>query len=146
MNGKSVYRQVALLAFFALAAVAALLWSNRADPPANDTAVGTPQIPASVLAVAGPDTILNRAVEMTPPVTALAALEQAAAVDSLPLGIREYEFGRLVVSIGGVTAGSEGDWTYTINDEHMPVGAGACMLQAGDRLVFRFGEASPDSL
>jgi hypothetical protein len=146
MNGKSVYRQVALLATFALAAAAVLLWSNRADPPAGERAAKTPPIAVSVTAVAGPDTILHRAVEATPPVTALAALEQAAAADSLSLGIREYDFGRLVVSIGGVTAGPDGDWTYTINDDHMPVGAGACLLQAGDRLVFRFGQAATDSL
>jgi hypothetical protein len=146
MNGKSVYRQVALLATFALAAAAVLLWSNRARPPAGDGAGTASPIAVTVTAAAGPDTILHRAVQLTPPVTALTALEQAAAADSLSLGIREYDFGRLVVSIGGVTAGPDGDWTYTVNDHHMPVGAGACMLQAGDRIVFRFGQAAADSL
>ena len=146
MNGKSVYRQVLLLAAFVLAAVVALIWSNRGDQSAGQSASDAPDVTAMVQAVAGVDTILSRTVDLSGPVTALAALEQAAARDSLPLGIREYDFGRLVVSIGGVTAGPQGDWTYTVNDEFQSVGAGTCLLQDGDCLTFLFGPPSPDSL
>ena len=146
MNGKPVYRQVALLAVIALAAVAVLIWSNRDERPPGGPAVEAPSIVVSVRAIVSTDTVLDRTVEGPSPVTALEALELAAAADSLPLGVREYDFGRLVVSIGGVTAGPEGDWTYTVNDDYMPVGAGACSLVTGDRLVFRFGPAPSDSL
>ena len=70
----------------------------------------------------------------------------AAARDQIPIGLRDYDFGKLVVSIGGVTSGSGEYWTYRLNGEFVPVAAGACMLADGDTLEFRFGDAPIDSL
>jgi hypothetical protein len=92
------------------------------------------------------DTVLHQSLQTSGPLSALSALEQVAGKAKLPVGIRKYDFGRLVVSIGGHTAGADGDWNYRVNDTLMPVAAEACQLKTGDRLVFRFGKAESDTL
>ena len=58
------------------------------------------------------------------------------------MATRTYDFGRLVVSIGGVTAGEGGDWTYTVNGEAIEVdtlseiaGALAWLINDGSNAV-----------
>ena len=106
---------------------------------------GPPGLSLQVSVISGLDTLLHRSLTVAGPVSALGALEQAAAADSTPVGIRQYDFGKLVVSIGGITAGSDGDWTYRVNDSLVPVAAEACQLGQGDRLEFRFGKAPDDA-
>jgi hypothetical protein len=36
------------------------------------------------------------------------------------------------------------NWQYSVNDEYADVGPGAKVLKAGDRVVWRFAEASPN--
>lgn len=134
------------MAILVAVAVAALIWSGRqadVDAPVTE---GLAPLRVQVMARTDLDTILQVDVEHAPPVTALAALEAAARQDSLPLGIKEYAFGKLVFSIGGRTAGDDGHWTYTVNGDMVPTAADACQLADGDRLEFRFGVAPEDSL
>jgi hypothetical protein len=146
MNGKAVSRQLALMVILVVVAIAALIWSGRKSDVEEPVAEGAAPIRVHVMVRTDLDTILNVDMEEPPPVSALAALEAAARSDSLPLGIKEYDFGKLVFSIGGRTAGDDGDWTYKVNGEFMPVAADACQLAEGDRLEFRFGAPPEDSL
>jgi len=146
MNGTAVSRQLVLLVVLVVVAIAALIWSGRQ----SDVEVPVPDPAAPglvhVMVRTDLDTILNIDLEQTLPVSALAALEAAARQDSLPLAVKEYDFGKLVFSIGGRTAGDDGDWTYKVNGEFVPVAADVCQLAEGDRLEFRFGPAPEDTL
>lgn len=146
MNTKSLWRQVTLLALMVVAAGVALYWSNRPVDETPNAPAGSRPVSVAVVAHAEVDTLLLVEIDLEPPATALAALEQAARGAGVPLATRTFDFGRLVVTIGDVTAGDAGDWTYTVNGEFMPVGADACFLSDGDRLEFAFGEAPRDSL
>ena len=127
-------------------AVAALIWSGRQGDVEAPVADGQAPIRVQVMARTDLDTILHVDLEQPPPVSALTALEAAARQDSLPLGVKDYDFGKLVFSIGGRTAGDDGHWTYRVNGELAPVAADAYWLADGDRLEFRFGVAPEDSL
>lgn len=126
-------------------AVVALTLSNRA-PKDSTPQIEGPAISVLVMAEVDGESVLAAEAHIPDSGTALAALEEAALQQSTPLGIKEYPFGKLVVSIGGVTAGPDGDWTYRVNDTMVPVAANSMHLRDGDRLVFRFGAASTDSL
>lgn len=127
-----------------VAVALAALVLTRPDTP-TELPAGPAGMTLHVTVIAATDTLLQRTLEATGAVSALGALELAAAADSTPVGIRQYDFGKLVVSIGGITAGPDGDWTYTVNETLMPVAAESCQLGQGDRLVFRFGRAPDDS-
>jgi hypothetical protein len=146
MNGKSVWRQIILLLIMAGAAVFALQWSSQRKPASVAPAGSAAPLTVSVLAQVQGDTLLHDTVEAPAPLSALEALELAAADAVTALGIRDYSIGRLVVSIGDVTAGPEGDWTYTVNGAYVPVGADQYQLADGDRLTFAFGHTPHDSL
>lgn len=120
-------------------ALVAYVLTRKPEVPENQPA-GASELTVRVTVRAGLDTLLNRSLTVRGPVSALGALELAAAADSTPVGIRQYDFGKLVVSIGGITAGQDGDWTYRVNDSLMPVAAEACQLGEGDRLEFLFGK------
>jgi hypothetical protein len=127
-------------------AIAALIWSGRQSDVEVPVSDGSAPVWVHVLVRTDLDTILSVDLEQASPTSALAALEAAARQDSLPLGIKEYDFGKLVFSIGGRTAGEMGAWTYRVNGEFMPMAADVCQLADGDRLEFRFGPAPEDSL
>ena len=146
MNNKPQVRRLATLAVVALAALAAVFWFGQtANEPEIDVIPGD-TVGVYVAAVRQTDTVLQRPVQADGALSALAALEQAARSADVPLAVRTYDFGQLVVSIGGITAGDDGHWTYTVNGEFMPVAAGQCVLADGDTLVFHFGRAPADSL
>jgi hypothetical protein len=123
-----------------------LLYFNRQGQDGAGPVTTGPSLSVQVLIRAGADTLANGPLTAAAPLAALSALEQSAANAKLPVGIRQYDFGKLVVSIGGYTAGSDGDWTYRVNDSLIPVAAENCQLADGDRLEFRFGKAASDSL
>ena len=144
MNGKSVSRQLVLMAGLVVVAVVAILWSGRQGQTERQTTDDFSPLRVSVFAHRDLDTIVWSDVETTRPLSALQALEQAAGRDSIPLGIRAYDFGKLVVSIGVVTAGAAGHWTYKVNGEFVPQAADAYQMANGDRLEFLFGTAPDD--
>ena len=143
---KSAARQLgSLVILVAVALLALLYFRSRDQAPKNGSALRA-AITVDVVIRIDADTLLHQSLQTVGPLTALSALEQVAGVAKLPVGIRKYDFGRLVVSIGGHTAGPDGDWNYRVNDLLMPVAAEACQLKTGDRLVFRFGKAEGDTL
>jgi len=147
MNTAAVVRQIALLVVLAAIAVAAIIWSGRdQDSHVPIAHTGRDSLAVVVLAHSETDTVLHTSLILAAPISALGALEQAAARDQIPMGLRDYDFGKLVVSIGGITSGTGEYWTYRLNGEFVPVAAGACMLADGDTLEFRFGDAPIDSL
>lgn len=146
MNGKSVVGQLGILVGLVFFAVGAIVWTNREHQvPADGVSAAGEPIEVTLVVRTQTDTLLSTSVRDTGVLTALEVLERAADRREIALGIRDYDFGRLVVSIGGITSGPDGDWTYTVNGDLMPVGAGSCVLAAGDVVEFRFGTA-PDSL
>ena len=146
MNGKSVYGQVGLLAGIVLLAVTALLWSNRPGAPEPVDASSNATISLLVRAVTPTDTLLARRIEISAGATAQAALEAAAEAEGVVVGFEEFDFGSLIVRIGSVASGADGDWTYEVNDTMPPVGAFACPVQDGDRVDFHFGKKPSDSI
>jgi len=146
MNGSSVKRQIGLLAGIVIIAAIALMLSNRQPTPSDAAKIEGPAIGVSIAAVADGDTVLADTLEIEADGTVLRALEAAAGTKRVPLGTRAYSFGILVVSIGGFTAGADGDWTYRVNDTMVPVAANSMHLQDGDRVLFRFGPGQADSL
>ena len=145
MNGKSVMSQSGILLGIMVIAAIAIMISNP-GPDENEPVIDGPAIEVLVMALADGDTMLAAEPQLPEESSALAALEEAALQHTVPLGIKAYPFGKLVVSIGGVTAGPEGDWTYRVNDTMVPVAANSMHLQDGDRLVFQFGSGDADSL
>lgn len=143
MNGKSVYGSVATFAILAVGATLAILWSGRTnDKPADAEGEA---VAAYVIAHAGSDTILNAMIDAPPPGTALAALETAAKNHRVVLGTQRFDFGVLVTGVGKYAAGADGDWTYRVNDTTPTVGAADLKLNAGDKVVFSFGQSKADT-
>ena len=99
-----------------------------------------------MVAHAGRDTIVNTVVEERAQVTALLALEIAAGLHRLSVGLQEYSFGTLVKSIGGYNSGPSGDWIFKVNGEFQKSGSGNTVLRAGDLVIWEFSAQSPDSL
>lgn len=143
---KAARRQLRTLGFLVAVALVALFFTRSRPPAPQGVAVKTSMLAVDVLIRTEQDTLWHGTLEAAGPMSALSALEHAASEATLPVGIRQYDFGKLVVSIGGHTSGSEGDWTYRVNDRLMPVAAEACQLAQGDRLEFRFGMAPDDTL
>ena len=139
-------RQLWILLLLVATACAALLVTRGRQQAPGGPAAGPLDLTVDVVVHAGPDTLLHRSLESQGPLSALQALEQTCALAALPVGIRPYDFGKLVVSVGKYTAGPEGYWTYSVNGDLVPMAAEACQLKQGDRLVFRFGRAPDDSL
>jgi len=146
MNGRPVYRQLALLTGVVVIALFALWWPNDQEAPVGPAIAEEPTLSVRVRALTPTDTILTRQVEVPAGATARSALEAAALAAGVPVGVQEYEFGVLIVRIGAVAAGSNGDWTYRVNDTMPPLGADACPVQAGDRIDFHFGKRASDSI
>lgn len=145
MQGSS-RKQLWSLALLVAVALLALYFTRSREEVLQKPSGGLRPLSVSVLVHTETDTLLNRSLETEGPLTALSALEQAASIAKLPVGIRQYDFGKLVVSIGGRTAGQGGDWTYRVNGHLIPVSAETCQLSHGDSLAFRFGKGSDDSL
>lgn len=145
MNRKTLTGQSGLLLGIVIIAAIAILWSNR---PLNHHPKQGGQKTVGVLVMAKADgkMVLGAKANIPAGGSALDALEDAAFQQAVPLGIKEYPFGKLVVSIGEYTAGPDGDWTYRVNDTMVPVAANAVTMHEGDRLMFRFGHAEADSL
>ena len=140
MNRFSKLQLLILAVMVVVAAGGLVFFSSQDEEPANVPPAG-PTISVHVLIRAGTDTLSSVPLLAGSPLTALTALEQTAVRANLPMGIRQYDFGKLVVSIGGYTAGLDGDWTYRVNDSLIPVAAEHCQLADGDRLEFMFGRS-----
>jgi len=138
-------RQSGLLLGIMVIAVIAIIMSNQ-EPDQTTPALDGPAMQVTVMAWADGESVLEATPTLPEGGSALTALEEAALEHAVPLGIKSYPFGQLVVSIGGVTAGPEGDWTYRVNDTMVPLAANSMPLQDGDRLVFQFGSGDADSL
>jgi hypothetical protein len=139
-------RQLWILLFLVATACAALVVTRGRQKAPGGPAATPHDLTVEVVVHADLDTLLHRTLESEGPLSALQALEQTCALAALPVGIRPYDFGKLVVSVGKYTAGPDGYWTYRVNGDLVPMAAEACQLKQGDRLVFRFGRASDDSL
>jgi hypothetical protein len=146
MNGRPVYRQWALLLGAIVIALFALWWPGDPKAPAGPAIVEGTAVSVRVRALTPTDTIFTRQVEVPAGATARSALEAAALVAGVQVGVQEYEFGVLIVRIGSVAAGSNGHWTYLVNDTMPSLGADACPVYAGDRIDFHFGERASDSI
>lgn len=142
---RSAKTQLLILAAMIVVAAAGLVYFDRQGDPVERPQAGGPELEVHVLVYSGSDTLVHAPVQAAPPLSALSALEHAAQKATLPVGIRQYDFGKLVVSIGGYTAGVEGDWTYRVNDSLVPVAAENCQLAHGDRLEFRFSQSAKGS-
>lgn len=71
--------------------------------------------------------------------TALAVLQQVGTAQNIPVVTKQYDFGDLVTSIGGVAATDAKFWTFLVNGTEAAVGAGAYQVKEGDTIGFRFG-------
>ena len=137
---------VILAAMVAVAGLGLLYFNRQGEQPVTTAPAGVgPELTVNVVIRAEADTLFAGPLVTEGPLSVLSALEQAAEGATLPVGIRQYDFGKLVVSIGSYTAGADGDWTYRVNDSLIPVAAESCQLADGDRLEFRFGQSSKDS-
>jgi hypothetical protein len=145
MNGRSVYGQILVLVSLALLAIAALWWNTKTGPTGESPQEARPAVRVQVRAVADGDTLLDRAVAVPDSSTVKTALEAAAHEGGVPLGVREYDFGVLVVNIGSRAAGPDGDWTYRLNDSLPPLGVHQCRVHDGDRVDFHFGKNASDT-
>lgn len=130
-----------LAAMIAVAGVG-LLYFNKQGAQEEAQAPSGPSLTVQVLIRSGTDTLASGPLTADSPLSALSALEQQATRSKLPVGIRQYDFGKLVVSIGGYIAGPQGDWSYRVNDSLIPVAAENCQLADGDRLEFRFDQGA----
>lgn len=149
----SVKRQLLVLAGMVVTACVALWYFGSLEPDQVRKLASGVEVTVHVVVRAQTDTLMAGSLTATSPLSALSALEQEAAKASLAIAIRQYDFGKLVVSIGHYTAGPDGDWSYRVNDSLIPVAAENCQLADGDRLEFRFdkgsdttGQATPDSI
>jgi len=146
MNGKSVTGQIGVLLGIVVIAVIAIVISNRNPATEQPNEATAEQMEVLVMAKVDEEPVLMAQAKVPVGASVLQALEAAAAANASPIGVKEFPFGKLVVSIAGVTAGADGDWTYRVNDTLVPVAANSMHLNAGDRVVFRFGGGDADSL
>ena len=130
----------------AVGAFAAIFYAGDLDVAPAPSAQPGERIAVTVVAHFGLDTIVNAVIEERAPVTALLALEMAAGMHRLSVGLQEYSFGMLVKSIGGYNSGPSGDWIFKVNGEFQKSGAGSTTLRAGDLVIWEFSAQSPDSL
>jgi len=145
MNKTPKLQLTILAAMVALAGLGLLYFNRQAEQPALPAAPAVgPELSVDVVIRAGDDTLFVGPLVTNGPLSALSALELAAEAATLPVGIRQYDFGKLVVAIGTYTAGPDGDWNYRVNDSLIPVAAEACQLADGDRLEFIFGQSAKD--
>lgn len=71
--------------------------------------------------------------------TALELLEKVSTEQNIPVTTKVYDFGTLVTGIDGVEATEKEFWLFSINGESATVGASDYLLEAGDRIEFRYG-------
>ena len=84
MNTTAVVRQIALLVALAAIAVAAIIWSGRdQDSQVPIAHTGRDTLTVVVLAHSDTDTVLHTRFSLEAPISALGALEQAAARDRI---------------------------------------------------------------
>lgn len=86
--------------------------------------------------------ITNQNISPVPGQTALQTLERAAKLKSFAYETKSYSTGVLIESINGQKNGTNNKyWILYVNGESAQVGADQQLVQAGDKIEFRFQES-----
>jgi Domain of unknown function (DUF4430) len=70
--------------------------------------------------------------------SAFSLLQAVAARQNLSLTFRDYSFGTLVESVGGLKNTSQKAWVYFINGKSPDIGADKYLLSPGDKVEWKY--------
>ena len=82
-------------------------------------------------------------VSVTETTTVYGALEKAAKANHWELLTKDYNFGKLVVSIGGTANSKDMAWIYYVNDEAGDKAADKFKLVSGDKVEWKYEAVKP---
>lgn len=120
----------------------AVVWSNNSQQTNNANQVVNNQKTGFVVKTTIDSGSSNRTFDAQAQegTSALALLKNIAAINSVDLQIKSYDFGDLVEGIDGVVGDTATGyyWSFYVNDEMASVGAGDYIVKQGDKIAWKY--------